>query len=112
MIPKKHKERKGKDHCDLCERTQLVIHEYEFRLNSHLAHWLDLCAECGAKDWPVRDGFLVGIHLRTPMLKPPAESIADACESASQRERAKPSVLGRSRRSAAQNPRRQDEAAG
>lgn len=62
MIPKKRKERKGEAYCDVCERKAPPIHEYEFRLYDHLAHWLDLCDECGAVDRAVKGGFLAGIH--------------------------------------------------
>lgn len=70
MIPRKHKERKGKRHCDLCEQEKPPIHEYSFRIHGHAVHWFDLCADCASVDREVRDGFLVGIH--KPTVRPPA----------------------------------------
>lgn len=63
MIPRRGKERKGKNCCDLCERDVPPIFECSFQVYDGLTHWFDLCAKCAAVDRPVRDGFLVGIHI-------------------------------------------------
>ena len=62
MKPSKRNERKGKNNCDLCQQERPPIHEFEFRLHSRCAHWIDLCAECGSVDRSWQDGFIVGIH--------------------------------------------------
>lgn len=62
MIPAKKQARRGKTHCDLCERQAPPIHEYAFRLNHETTHWFDLCDACGAVDRRIKNGFIVGTH--------------------------------------------------
>jgi hypothetical protein len=76
--------------CDLCNRHDPPIHEYEYRASSHVSHWVDLCDRCGGVDREVRGGFLAGIHF-------PANAPAKACKNAVERTQATGRRSGRPR---------------